>query len=178
MKRLVAIGALLIGVSAGLAQDPTRLFTRPAVPSRETLHNLNLKMAWRTLLPVDGKRDGINSVQVLGDEILIQLRNGSLLLLNGETGQTIWQRLVGVPYRATIPPTANESSIIGINGTRLFSLERHHRQPPVGIRPAQRAVGVAGGRCGTGLRLPDRRPLADLQDDQGGGADPAAATAG
>jgi len=122
------------------------------------LHKLNLKVAWRTFLPLDGKRDGIESVQVLDGQVLVQTHSGALMMLNGETGQTQWITLIGQPYRANIPPSANESAVIGLNGTRMFGLERNTGQllwefdlpnaatAPIGVDSDRAYVCITGGR--------------------------------
>src|SRR6266545_1426788 len=83
MTPLVGAMAVLVLVGSPLrAQDPKRVFNRPAVPPATVLDRLNLRMAWRAYVPTDGTRDGIFSIQVLEDMIVVQLRSGLIVALN------------------------------------------------------------------------------------------------
>jgi outer membrane protein assembly factor BamB len=113
----------LIGTPAA-AQIRARVYSRPEPPPSAALDRLNLKLAWRTFVPTDGARDGIFSVKVLDDVILVQLRSGMIVALNPEDGTTRWRTVVGAPYRVTQPLGYNSSSVLVYNGVRLFALDR------------------------------------------------------
>ena len=159
MKKLVALAVgLVLVVGVVMGETPSRIYSRPEALAPEVLHKLNLKIAWKTLVPLDGKRDGIGSVQVLDGQVLVQTRSGALIMLNGETGQTQWITLIGQPYHASIPPSYNDSSVIGLNGTRMFGLERATGQAlwefdlpnaptaPVAVDSERAYVCITGGR--------------------------------
>ena len=86
MKKLAigVFGVLLMGAIVS-AQSPARLYTQPPVPTPETLDRLNLKLAWRTYLPTEGRRDGIFSVQIPervqkpGELVLVQTRSAAVM---------------------------------------------------------------------------------------------------
>jgi outer membrane protein assembly factor BamB len=94
------------------------------VPSADTLNRLQLKLGWRAYLPLDGTRDGILSAQVIGREMLVQLRSGAVLALNADTGTNLWQSRPGAPYKATYPLGYNYNTVFGLNGTKLYALDR------------------------------------------------------
>lgn len=119
----IAVGLLLLPATA-LAQDTSRLFSRPAVPSRETLDRLNLKLAWRVAVPTDGRRDGLFTVQFLGEQILVQTYSGGVIALNAADGTTLWRRPLGIPYRLSHALGYNANSIFAVRGTYLHVLER------------------------------------------------------
>jgi outer membrane protein assembly factor BamB len=106
------------------AQNRTRLYTRPSLPSKAALDRLNLKLAWQTYVPTDGPRDGIFSVQVLDDQILVLMRSGILAALNPEDGTLQWRILVGVPYRVSQAPGRNSQSVFVLNGVHVYALDR------------------------------------------------------
>src|SRR5262249_40373432 len=98
MIRVVAPGLGGVGVVGVVAivgfvaaQPETRLLSRPQIPSTEALARLNLKLGWKTALPVEDSRDGLASMQVVGDRILAQLRNGAVVMINADTGQQLWR---------------------------------------------------------------------------------------
>lgn len=90
--------AVLLGAAAlATAGERSRRYSEPAVPSREALDRLNLKLAWRTYVPTDGRRDGLESVQVIDhDQVLVQTRGGETTLLDGTDGATLWHAHLGL----------------------------------------------------------------------------------
>src|SRR5262249_46408651 len=52
-----ALPALFLLAATAGAQDSSRLHTHPSVPSDAALQPLNLKLGWRTYIPMDGRRD-------------------------------------------------------------------------------------------------------------------------
>jgi outer membrane protein assembly factor BamB len=125
MKHLLsALAVLLVTGAAGSAQERTRIYTRPAVPPEGVLNRLNLQLAWQTFVPSGGERDGINSIQVLNDMVLVEMRSGLLTALDPEDGSTKWRTHVGLPYRPLMPPGYSAQSVFVFSGGRLFSLER------------------------------------------------------
>jgi outer membrane protein assembly factor BamB len=115
---------LLIGAPGGAQERRNRLYTRPQVPPEGVLHRLNLQLAWRVFVPSGGARDGIASIQVLDDMVLVQMRSGLLTALDPEDGSTKWRTHVGLPYRPSMAPGANARSIFVFSGARMFSLDR------------------------------------------------------
>jgi outer membrane protein assembly factor BamB len=115
--------ALVAGVAAA---QPARsaILTRPDPPPRELLDRLNLRMAWRAHVPIDGERDGLAHVQVLGRDLLVQTRGGLIILIDAETGETRWRNRAGVPYRILGGPTANSHSVVFANNAFLYGLDR------------------------------------------------------
>jgi outer membrane protein assembly factor BamB len=125
MKRqaILAFTALLAATIVS-AEPPARTYTRPAIPTDEALKKLNLKVGWRTFLPVDGSRDGVATMQLLDTQLLIQMRSGVIVSLDPENGQTQWLARIGPTYRASQPLGHNIDTIFGYNLTTLFALER------------------------------------------------------
>ncbi len=115
---------LLVGAPGGAQERRSRLFTRPQVPPDDVLHRLNLQLAWRAFVPSGGARDGIASIQVLDDMVLVQMRSGLLTALDPEDGHTKWRTHVGLPYRPSMTPGSNARSVFVFSGARLFSLDR------------------------------------------------------
>ncbi|MBL8797170.1 MAG: PQQ-binding-like beta-propeller repeat protein [Planctomycetia bacterium] len=126
MKKLLALTtAFVLTAGPAAAQAPkSRVYTQPPLPSAEALTRLNLKQAWRTYLPTDTSRDGVATVQVMGDRLYIQLRNGAVLALNADTGQTLWRARVGQTYNVTQPLGFNFDTVFVVNGSRVFGLDR------------------------------------------------------
>lgn len=125
MKRhLVAVAILFLAGAAGRAQDRTRVYARPVPPPEAVLDRLHLRMGWQTIVPSDGPRDGIASIQVLADMVLVQMRSGGLTALDPEDGSTKWRSQVGLPYRASQLPGYNARLILAFNGAHLYALDR------------------------------------------------------
>ena len=111
---------------------------------------LHLKTAWRTYIPTDGRRDGLLSVQILSDQILVQTRSGMLVSLNPLDGSAQWRAAVGLPYRALAPAAINGASVIVYNGARLYSLDRKTGQLQWDFAPPN---GPAAGPVANDRRL-------------------------
>jgi outer membrane protein assembly factor BamB len=124
MKKLVAsIVAFVLTAGVALGQAP-KVFSHPLVPSAEALDRLNLKMSWRIYLPVEDSRDGLATVQILGDRIFAQMRNGAVIAVNADTGQQLWRTRYGPPYKVAQPLGFNYDTVFGVNGSRLYALDR------------------------------------------------------
>jgi hypothetical protein len=121
----VAVAAM-VSVVAGLRAEikPYQVYTRPEPPPREVLDRLNLRLRWFAYLPMDGARDGLASVQVLGRDMLVQTRSGLVVLLDAETGAARWRAHVGVPYRVVAQPAANSHTVLVVSNTFLYGLDR------------------------------------------------------
>jgi outer membrane protein assembly factor BamB len=119
-----AFAALLLTAAAASAQDPSRLYSQPTIPSDETLHRLNLKMSWRTFIPMDGRRDSFFSIQGAGDLILVQTRSGLISAVDPDTGRIRWQARVGRPYHVSVRLGFNSRSVYAVNDQTLYVLDR------------------------------------------------------
>ncbi|HJT77584.1 MAG TPA: PQQ-binding-like beta-propeller repeat protein [Gemmataceae bacterium] len=125
MKPLPSVLALVLTATTAMAQDFPRQFSRPAVPPREVLNRLNLTLGWYTYVPTDGRRDSIFSIQLTGDEMLVQTRSGTVTSLDPETGRLRWgPAAVGLPYRHQEALGYNTRLILVTNGTTLYALDR------------------------------------------------------
>jgi outer membrane protein assembly factor BamB len=131
MKKLLTVAAALVAAAAVAplsAQDPTRLYSDPALPAQEALDRLRLKTAWTAMVPTAGRRDGLFSVQVVprgtGHELLVQTRSGTVTALDAATGQARWATRVGEPYRVAQPVAYNRASVFVINNIVLYALDR------------------------------------------------------
>jgi outer membrane protein assembly factor BamB len=131
MKKL-AIAAVMVLLNGGVlsAQGPARLYTQPPVPTADTLDRLNLKLAWRTYLPIDGHQDGISSVQIpdrlqpAGAVILVQTRSATIMAVDSATGAVLWRTRVGIPYAMKQQLGYNSKQIFVASGVDLYALNR------------------------------------------------------
>lgn len=129
MVRLASaiVGLLFVGTAVS-AEDGTRVYSEPAVPSRAALDRLNLKMAWRARLPVEGRRDGVFSVQITDygetQQILLQTRSGAVIALDGLTGATQWRARIGSPYVVAYALGYNTKTVLALNGLSVYALSR------------------------------------------------------
>jgi outer membrane protein assembly factor BamB len=100
-----------------------------------------LKIGWSLYLPVEGKRDGIFSVQVAEKEVFIQTRGGLVVVANADTGEIKWRTRVGVVYRPVQPVGYNSKTVFVVSDTDLYALDRTDGQTIWQIRmPASAAA--------------------------------------
>lgn len=129
-KPLLATAALLWVATAAPAQLSPRVYTDALTPARDALDRLNLRAAWSAYVPMDGRRDGLLTVQLAPNpvkktlELLVQTRSGLLVALDADSGQTLWTSRVGNSYRPTKPAAFNGDSVFVIRDVELYALDR------------------------------------------------------
>jgi outer membrane protein assembly factor BamB len=130
MKQLahILLAAMIAatGPTAALhAQQPrSRWYTQPLPPPQELLDRLNLKMSYRIYVPMDGRQDGLVTVQLRGRDMFVQTRSGLVALIDAETGATTWRQRVGRSYVAEHALAFNSREVYVINNVYLFALDR------------------------------------------------------
>jgi outer membrane protein assembly factor BamB len=100
------------------------IYSNPEIPSPEALRRLNLHLAWREAVPMDGKRDALIYVEYHGKDLLAATRSGMVTRIDAETGKVHWRTRVGKPY--TILPflAANSRSVYVIANAQMIALDR------------------------------------------------------
>ena len=119
---LSALAVLLVGTVASAQSE--RRYSQPAVPTPADLDRLNLAMDWRIYLPVDGKRDGIFSMQILEKQLLVLMRSGAVLAFDPDTGVNQWRTFVGNPYVPAIGFSSNTRTVFVAKGVEVYALDR------------------------------------------------------
>jgi outer membrane protein assembly factor BamB len=135
MRRLAwaVLGTMFVAseltAPAGAQQPRSTFYSTPLPPPREVLDRLNLQMAWRSYVPVDGRQDGLVTVQLFGPDLFVQTRSGLVALLDAETGVTRWKTRVGRPYVTMYPLAVNSREVYVINSTYLYALDHRDGSP-------------------------------------------------
>jgi outer membrane protein assembly factor BamB len=105
-------------------QARSKLYTQPVPPPRELLDRLNLQMSYRLYVPMDGRQDGLATVQLQGRNLFVQTRSGLVTLIDAETGATVWRQRVGRPYVVEHALAFNSREVYVVNNVHLFALDR------------------------------------------------------
>ena len=143
MKRLawtlLAAAIAFAGLSAPseAQQLPcAKLFSQPVPPPRAVLDRLNLRMNYRLYVPMAGRRDGLATVQLHRQDLLVQTRSGLVTLIDAETGAALWRQRVGRAYVAEHALAFNSREVYVVNNVYLYALDRltgavnwYHRLP-------------------------------------------------
>ncbi|HBI46648.1 MAG TPA: hypothetical protein DDY78_27910 [Planctomycetales bacterium] len=117
--------ALLFTAVLAASDDPTRVWSQPRPPSREALDRLNLQQDWAVYVPMDGKRDGFTSIQVVGNQLIVQTRSGMISVLDADNGgRARWRARTGRLYQGALPPAFNAKSVLTTDNGNLFALDR------------------------------------------------------
>jgi outer membrane protein assembly factor BamB len=130
MKRLAYPLAAAILAAAGsvtlTAQQPVRakLYSQPTPPPRDLLDRLNMQMSFRTYVPMDGRQDGLVTVQLRGRNLFVQTRSGLVTLIDAETGAALWRQRVGRSYVAEHALAFNSREVYVVNNVHLYALDR------------------------------------------------------
>jgi outer membrane protein assembly factor BamB len=127
---LAALLVLMPGGERAPAQERSShvtratVHTKPALPPADVLRRLNLRIAWYRYVPVDGRRDGLTTVQLAGRDLFVQTRSGLIVRLDAETGVVRWSSRVGRPYQVAWPLAFNLRAVYAVNSTYLYGLDR------------------------------------------------------
>ncbi len=123
---LLATLLVAVGWTASLHAQPARArwYTQPVPPPRELLDRLNLQMSYRIYVPMDGRQDGLATVQLRGRNLFVQTRSGLVTLIDAETGATLWRQRVGRPYVVEHALAFNSREVYVVNNVYLFALDR------------------------------------------------------
>lgn len=129
MRRPVRIAPFVLLI-AGATTLPaygqlSTVYSAAVPPLASQLDPLRLRTVWTTNLPIEGRSDTINHIQVVdGDQIFVQTRNGNLLALDAGTGQKQWS--IRFPGRSStsFPVAVNRRFIFVVNLSRLYCFHR------------------------------------------------------
>jgi outer membrane protein assembly factor BamB len=140
MKRLAySLALVVLAVGTARSQERVSIYSNPSVPSREVLDRLNLDLSWTAHIPMENRRDGLFSVQMietdlvrinrkndveLVPQIAVQTRSGLVALLNRKTGEVMWQTRVGRPNPALQPLAFDSRAVFHTQGANLYALDR------------------------------------------------------
>jgi outer membrane protein assembly factor BamB len=117
--------ALLFAALLMASNEPTRVWSQPAPPSREALDRLNLQQDWAVYVPMDGRLDGFASIQVVGNELIVQTRSGMVSILESDNGgRAKWRARTGRLYQSDLLPAFNAKSIFTSDNGNLYALDR------------------------------------------------------
>lgn len=147
----VGVALLLFTIPVHAQRDPGN-YTEPAIPAMRDLDRLNLNMAWKFSLPVDGRSDGIGTFQIFRkpyeftaeevidaekkkqpliprydpfeNEIFIQTKSGTLLVIREANGETIWTWTPPRRNAPVVPIAANFTTVCVMNLSRLYLIDR------------------------------------------------------
>ncbi len=129
ISRRTLLGAVpavgLLGPSLVAQISRSRIFSRPAIPSDEVLRRLNLVLAWRAFVPMDGGRDGIIRTELDGQDLFVLCRSGQVVRIDAETGKVQWRTRVGGKAYTLSPFMAlNGRSVYVAANVEAFGIDR------------------------------------------------------
>ncbi len=130
MKPLLAVTVTLtLALATASPQgEPPRLYTNPTPPTRYALDRLNLTLAWSHRIKTGGQRDGLNTIQFMPGRdnlrLVVQTFQGDVIVLDAETGDTVWRAAVGTPYTVARPVAFNARSLFTTRKEQIYVLDR------------------------------------------------------
>jgi outer membrane protein assembly factor BamB len=96
------------------------------LPSDQVLARYGLARGWYTNAPVDGVRETVQIVSVVGDQLHLQTNASRIHAVSTESGKVLWTAQVGIPIRGQFGSATNSNSVFVINGSQLFRLDREN----------------------------------------------------
>jgi len=105
------------------------------------------------------KERGEENVEIVDHEIpavtmYVQSDHGTLHAIDGESGRTLWTRIIGNPDHPTLKPGASDSYVALVNGSNLFVLNARDGSEAWSVR--------LGGAPGSGPAVSNFRVFAPL----------------
>ena len=118
-----------LGVAAGLlltaGVSPAQYRTSAVPPDKLFLDRLNLKSEWNAVVPLQGGRDGIATVQVVdAAQVFAQTRSGLLVAFDAVTGAKQWAYRYPAEYVTMYPVGVNDDFVFAVNVARLMCFNR------------------------------------------------------
>jgi outer membrane protein assembly factor BamB len=96
-----------------------------ATPTQEALGRLNLRSQWTAYVPMDGRADGLGTVQVVDqDQIFVQTKSGRLVALDGSTGAMQWSFHYPTGYAVLQPVGVTARLVFAVNVNTLYAFDR------------------------------------------------------
>src|SRR5262245_57441733 len=126
MRNLAALSTILVLVQTiGIAQTRNTQFTAPRLPEQADLDRANLKVGFVTTLPMDGKKDGVATIQLAEDLLVVQLRSGTVVGYDADRGIVRWAARPGQSYPPLVQNVAaDDRYVITVRDVRMFGLNR------------------------------------------------------
>jgi len=141
---LAVLGIGFLCCEPAWAQRRSQILTTPFTPKTGTLDALNLVLMWSVDLPMEAKRDGFHDAWIVGGQVLIQTKRGTVLCLDSETGKELWRTMPGLPYQVTLDLAWNNRHVFAFNNGSLHSIDRRNGQIdwrfPLGVTPSAPAA--------------------------------------
>lgn len=138
----IAVG--LFFANPAWAQRRSQILTLPSTPKATQLEALNLEKMWSIDLPMVTKQDGIHDAWVVGGQVLLQTRRGTVVCIDAETGRELWHTLPGLPFQVTLNLAWNNRHVFAFNNGNLYSINRRTGQIDwrfqLGVTPSAPAV--------------------------------------
>ena len=97
--------------------------SRPLI-DQNTARRYGLKRAWYKQIPLDRTRDRIASVTLDHGGLFVQTREGLLVALDAESGETLWSRQIGSGELLVSEIGASEKHVAVLSGSTIFLMAR------------------------------------------------------
>lgn len=122
---------VLCVIKTANAQSRQDLYSSPKSPDAERLAFHNLEVAWLDNLPAYQRKDGIHDITLLGIDsinsreiVLVQLKSGTVVALDAETGRRIWMARPDYGYEVVRALAWNHYSVFAQCKNTLYAWNR------------------------------------------------------
>lgn len=135
MAHRISSSFLCLVLVAGTANAQDSL--RQLLPTDEVAARHGLVRRWYAFAPVDGVREAVQRVTVVGTQVHLQTNSSRIHVLDSESGKLLWSAQMGPPIPGQFGSAINSNSVFAMNGSFLYRLNREDGALLWSVRLAQ-----------------------------------------
>lgn len=121
---MIRFASFTIGLALVASSAAAQLNIAQTLPTDQEAALHGLARAWYSFAPIDGTREAVQSVRVLGTQLHLQTNSSRIHVMDTESGKLLWSAQMGIPVPGQFGSAINSDSVFVINGTKLYRLDR------------------------------------------------------
>src|SRR5437870_10463975 len=119
-RRVLPLVVVLFATGLVVAQDRSRSL----LPTDSAVARYGVARRWCGYAPVDGVREEVTNVMVVGDQVHLETNASRIHVMQGESGKLLWSAQMGRRTSGQFGSAINSKSVFALNGLNLYRLNR------------------------------------------------------
>ena len=123
---LALLSTLTLGGWASAQSTASAVYSQAFPPEKPALDRLNLRTEWTAYVPLDGRSDGLATVQVIdAGQVFAQTRSGLLVAIDAISGAKQWTFRYPRPYSNIYPVGVTKQFVFAVNVAQIYCFHRY-----------------------------------------------------